>query len=162
MMDKLYIGLIVVAFMGAVIGLAEMHGYQRAENEYEQTRRKELEAAIAKSNEQQAQIHLLGEANAKLATELKLLQPEAHKHANQDQRNHSVCNLSVGAAGVLNVRRGYPSGSPDNPIVPAAKAHQPSTLTGQAVIGYWEECETRYQIAKGQLNHLIDSVQILQ
>lgn len=138
-----------------------VYGYQKAETNYAKQDKLNLEAAIAHRDELQAQINNMAGENAQLIFKLKNQPREAPKHATQAQRS-DTCNLTLGAVRVLNVQKGYPLGSPDNPGLPAGKDGAPSTVTGEGALAELEQCEIDYRIAITRLNGLIDSCRVLQ
>lgn len=137
------------------------YGYQKAEAAHAKQENRDLQAAIAKRDALQAQIDRMAGENAQLIFKLKNYNPEATKHATNAQRS-DTCNLTLGAVSVLNVRKGYPVGTPENPGVPTGKNAAPSTITGERALDELETCENDYQIAITRLNGLIDSVRITQ
>lgn len=149
--------LILTAYSGALVG----YGHGRAKAEYARQEKKNLEAVLAHRDALQAQIDTMAHENAKLVFELKNRKPEVKKHATNAQRS-DACNPTLGAVSVLNVQKGYPVGSPDNPRLPAGKDAAPSTVTGERILEELESCEIDYRIAVTRLNGLIDSCSVLQ
>jgi hypothetical protein len=159
-MPRLYMGLGLLVILA--LFTAGTYSKGRLDERIAQAERdtEVLQAAIAKRDALQAQIDTMAGENAQLIFKLKNAKPEAPKYATPIQI--SVCRPSLGAISVLNDKRGYAVGTPDNPRLAAGEDVKPSSLTYDAVLGEWEQCETDYQVAVTRLNGLIDSVKILQ
>lgn len=151
------IGLLFLLYSAALI----TYGHQRAETAQAKKDTAELQAAITKRDELQGEINTLAGQNTELLFKLKNQPLEASRHATQAQRS-DTCNLTLGAVSVLNVRKGYPVGTTDNPSVPTGKDGVPSTITGERAQDELEQCEIDYMIAITRLNGLIDSVLVTQ
>jgi TolA-binding protein len=159
--SKVIIAIVGLFLFSAYTAAVMTYGYQKAQTAHAEQQNKDLQAAITKRDELQAQIDQMAGENAQLIFKLKNQPKEATKHATNAQRS-DTCNLTLGAVSVLNVRKGYPVGTPENPGFPAGKDAAPSTVTGERALDELESCENDYQLAITRLNGLIDSVRILQ
>ncbi len=161
MPSKLVIVLIGGLLISACMGWAFMAGRLHQKALYVEQDKRDLEAALAHRDALQAQIDAMAGENAGLIHQLRNVKLEANKHATPAQKS-ATCNLTLGAVGVLNVRKGYPLGTAENPGLPAGKDAAASTVTGERVLTELESCENDYQLAITRLNGLIDSVQVTQ
>jgi hypothetical protein len=161
MLNKLILPALALGALGLVVALAESHGYSRAERDNAKQENKELQAAIAKRDELQAQINNMAGENAELVFKLKNAKLEGHKYVTEALRSNA-CNPLRGYISVLNTQRGYPIGTPDNPRLAVGEDAKPSSLTGERIHAELEQCEIDYRIAITRLNGLIDSVELLQ
>ncbi len=161
MQSKVILVAVGLFIFTAYSGLLVRYGKSQAATEYAKQEKRALDAAIARRDALQAQIDQMAGENAQLIFKLKNQPKEATKHATNAQRS-DTCNLTLGAVSVLNVRKGYPVGTPENPGVPAGKDAAPSTVTGERALDELESCENDYRLAITRLNGLIDSVRILQ
>jgi uncharacterized membrane-anchored protein YhcB (DUF1043 family) len=161
MLSNWKVGVALALLFSLYSGALIVFGYQKAETDHAKQDKLDLEAAVAHRDALQAQIDTMAGENADLINKLRNVQPEVYKHETQAQRS-DICNLTLGAVSVLNARKGYPVGTPDNPRIPAGKDGAPSTVTGARAQTELESCEGDYQIAITRLNGLIDSCSVLQ
>lgn len=161
MLNKLIASALALAALGLIITLAESHGYSRAERDQVERDKKDLEAAISQRDALQAQIDTMAGENAELVFKLKNAKLEGHRYVTQALRS-TTCNPLRGYISVLNVQKGYPEGSPDNPRLAVGEDAKPSTVTGERIQAELEQCEIDYRLAITRLNGLIDSVLVLQ
>lgn len=161
MLSNWKFGLAIVIIFSLYSGALIVYGYQKAETDYARQEKKDLDAAIAKRDELQAKIDNMAGENAGLVIQLKNAKLEGHKYATSALRSNT-CNPLRGYISVLNMQKGYPIGTPDNPRLAAGEDAKPSAITGERIQAELEQCEIDYRIAVTRLNGLIDSCSVLQ
>lgn len=154
MFSKLLLPALALGGLSLLIALAEAHGYSRAEKNQAEQQNKALQEALAARDALQTQIDNLSKDNADLLAQVRNQPLETPKYETDQLRD---TRLLLGAVSLLNVQRGYPVGSPENPRLAAGKDGQPSTVTCGRIQAESEQCEKDYRIAVTRLNGLIDS-----
>lgn len=158
MLNKLILPAIALGAFGLLIALAEAHGYSRAEKAQAKQENQTLREALAARDALQTQIDNLSKDNADLLAKVRNQPLETPKYETTQLRD---TRLLLGAVSLLNVQRGYPVGSPENPRLAAGKDGQPSTVTCGRIQAESEQCEKDYRIAVARLNGLIDSCSLV-